>query len=71
MITYYLTGCLVALVLTMLLDTIEFRSGVHKQPYEYKTILGAMTLCSWVGVAVATFGLTLYVYDTYKEIYSK
>lgn len=69
--TTYLVGCMIAMVLTMILDTIEYRSGVHKQPYEYKTILASTTLLSWVGVVVASIGLIIYIYDTYKEIYNK
>ncbi len=69
--TTYFIGCIIALMLTMILDTIEFRSGVFKQLNGCLVILLVMTLLSWVGVAVAVFGLTLYVWDAYAEITKK
>ncbi len=66
--TVYLIGCVIAFLLTMILDTIEFRSGVRKLKYEHAVIIGLFTILSWLGVVVASIGLVIYIYDTYKEI---
>ena len=71
MITSYLLGCLISLILTLILDTIEFRSGIRKMKHEHQFMLLLLTLLSWVGAAIVAVGITIYIYDTYVEIYNQ